>query len=214
MDFFSRIECAGSVRCMKSGRQSHEPTARIVFCPAWISILTLFVTGCATQPLAVRTLTEPQPIVTAAVLPTKFVETRFDVRCYREAANPAFRHEAHAVYRRTMVPITASDELATVPRVTYPPASFTPLPASAELAAELATQRTITGDLRAIQTSMVETERQVQAQYATLVRESAEALKVREQLEAERARMRVAPPAGAAVPPAVVPAGNPPEVRW
>ena len=72
----------------------------------------------------------------------------------------------------------------------------------------------VTEDLRAMQTSMVETGRRLQAQYATLVRESAEAVKVREQLEVDRARMRSAPPAGTAVSPASALAGNPTEVKW
>lgn len=177
--------------------------------------MPLLVLGCAAQrSVAVRTPTSAPPIVIAAVSPTKLVETSYDVRGYREAVDPAVRHDAHIVHRRTMVPITASEELATVPRTKYPPASYTPLPASEELAAEIATQKAITADLRAMQTSIVETERQVQAQYAMLVRQSSEALKMREQLEAERARTRVAPPAGTAAPPAGAPAGNPPEVKW
>jgi hypothetical protein len=107
------------------------------------------------------------------------------VRSYREAANPSIRHEAHAVYRRTRVPITASETLETVPRTSYPPASVTPLPASAELAAELATQKRSRRSCTP-QTSVAETEQKMQAQYAQLVRQSAEALKLREQLEAER----------------------------
>lgn len=181
----------------------------------WVLIIPLLAVGCATpRNSALRTPPPEQAVLIPAVSPTKLVETRYEVRGYREAANLALRHEAHAVYRSTRVSITADEELATVPRARYPTVSYTPLPASDELAAELATQKTITADLRSIQTSMVETERRVQAQYATLVRESAEALKVREQLEAERARMRVAPSAGTAAPPAGAPAGNPPEVKW
>lgn len=145
-------------------------------------LMPLLVVGCATQhPIAMRT---PAPVVLAAASPTKLVETRYDVRGYREAANPAIRHEAHAVYRETRAPVTASEDLATVPRTTYPPASFAPLPASDELAAELATQKAITLDLRTMQASMAETEQRMQAQYAMLVRQSAEALKVRDRLDA------------------------------
>jgi hypothetical protein len=126
----------------------------------------------------------------AAVLPTKLVETPYAVRSYREAANPSLRHEAHTVYRRTRVPITASDALETVSRTSFPPASVLPLPASEELAAELATQKKITAELRMAQTSVAEIEQKMQAQYAQLVRQSAEALRLREQLEAERRRIQ------------------------
>ena len=174
-----------------------------------ILLMPLLVVGCATQrPIAVQA---PPPVLVAAVAPTKLVETRYDVRGYHEAANPAVRHEAHAVYRRTRVPLAASDELATVPRTAYAPASFAPLPASDELAAELTTQKKITGDLRAMQTSMAETEQRMQTQYAMLVRQSAEALKLREQLEAERGRARATPPAAVAVVPADAKAA---EVKW
>lgn len=174
---------------------------------ALIVLMPVLVTGCATQrPVAMQT---PSPVLIPAVTPTKVVETPYDVRGYREAANPAIRHEAHVVYRRTRVPITAGDELTTVPRETYSPASVAPLPASDELAAELATQKKITGDLRAMEASMAEAEQRMQAQYATLVRQSAEALKVREQLEAERSRARGAAPAGIAATP-----GANPEVKW
>jgi hypothetical protein len=177
----------------------------------WILLMPFFAVGCATQrPVAVQA---PPPVQIAAVTPTKVVETPYDVRGYREAANPAIRHEAHAVYRRTRVPITAGDELATVPRTTYPPVSFAPLPASDELAAELATQKKITADLRVMEASMAEAEQRMQAQYAMLVRQSAEALKVREQLEAERSRARGATPGGIAATPAGE-TGAKPEVKW
>lgn len=177
-----------------------------------ILLMPLLVVGCATQrPVAVQA---PPPVLVAAVAPTKLVETRYDVRGYHEAANPAVRHEAHAVYRRTRVPLAASEELATVPRTSYPPASIAPLPDSDELAAELATQRKITGDLRAMQVSMAEAEQRMQAQYAMLVRQSAEALKVREQLEAERARVRAASPVGTAATPAAATVANSAEVKW
>lgn len=177
-----------------------------------ILLVPLLVSGCATQrPLALQT---PPPVMIAAVSPTKLVETRYDVRGYREAASPSVRHEEHAVYRRTRVPISASDDLETVPRASYPPASGAPLPASEELAAELATQKKITTELRTMQTSMVETEQKMQAQYALLIRQSAEALKLREQLEKERNRVRTIP-SGESAPVAPVPApSGSAEVRW
>ena len=177
-----------------------------------IFLMPLLAVGCATQrPVAVQA---PAPVAIAAVLPTKIVETRYDVRGYREAASPSIRHEAHAVYRRTRVPVTASDDLETVPRASYPPASVAPLPASEELTAELATQRNITGDLRAMQTSMAEIEQRMQAQYGVLVRQSAEALKVRDQLAAERSRVRpVSAVEAMPASPAAAPGGNA-DVKW
>lgn len=177
-----------------------------------IVLIPLLVAGCATQhPVAMQI---PPPVVIAAVSPTKLVETHYEVVGYREAANPSIRHEAHAIYRRTRVPITASDELETVPRASYPPVSVTPLPASEELTAELTTQKEITTELRAMQASMTETNQQMQAQYAVLVRQSAAALKLREQLETERNRIRKVPSVEAAsTAPASAPTGST-EVKW
>lgn len=197
---------------MRSKRYSGVPAGRTSFRFSSCVIVLVLFAGCAT-PRPVAELT-PAQVLSPAVSATKFVETPYDVRGYREVANPSVRHEAHAIHRRTLVPIMASDELATGARTTYPPASISPLPVSAELAAELATQKKITGDLRAMQTSMAEAERQMQAQYATLVRQSAEALKVREQLEAERERVRSAAPAATAAAPAGAKAGNSTEAKW
>jgi len=176
--------------------------------PLLILLTPLLMVGCATQrPVAVQS---PPPAVVAAVSPTKVVETRYDLRSYREAANPDLRHEAHAIYRRTRVPDNARGDFETVPRSAFAPASVAPLPASDELAAELVTQKAITADMRAMQASMVETERRMQAQYGQLVRQSGEALKLREQLEAERNRARVAsaPATAAGTAPGAA------EVKW
>ena len=108
--------------------------------------------------------------------------------------------------------MAAGDDLETVPRDAYPPTSFAPLPPSAELAAELATQKAITADLRAMQASMAETAKRVQEQYAALVRQSAEALKLHQQLEAEHSRVRAATAAAAEQPGGT--AGNPSEAKW
>jgi hypothetical protein len=177
--------------------------------------MLLFVVGCATQlPVAVQDPLPVPPAAMAAAGPTKVVETRYDVRGYREASSPATRHEAHAVYRRTRVPITAGDDLMVAPRTSYPPQSYEPLAASDELAAELATQRKLSADLRAVQASMVETEQKMQAQYAILVRQSAEVTKVREGLEAERGRLRAAPPATPPARPVRAPAGDSSPAKW
>lgn len=177
-------------------------------CPILSAVL---LAGCATPP-PVATL--PPPLVpVAAFVPTKTVETRYDVRGYREVANPSLRHEAHAVYRRTIVPANAADDTGTVPRTTYAPASHAPLPADVELAAEIATQKTITAELRAMQSAVAETERRMQAQYAQLVRQSAEAAKLRDQLAAERNRLSSKLPP-AAPEPVAVKATAATEAKW
>jgi hypothetical protein len=181
-----------------------------------LMIFPLLLTGgCATQPAAVRSTSAPEPsVVLPAATVTKSVETRYDVRGYRESVNPSLRHEAHAVFRRTRVLLTASSELETVPRETYPPASVRPLSGNEELVAELSTQRKITSELRSVQAALADAEEKMKAQYATLVRQSAEALKLREQLEADRERLR----SGAAVeaPPAASPKPTTAntEVKW
>jgi len=162
-----------------------------------VLLIPLLIVGCATPPVAVPPPVAVQtPAPTAVVVtlsPTKLVETRYEVRGYRETANSSIRHEAHTVYRRTRVPVAASDDLGTVPRESYPPVSVSPLPASEELTAELATQKKITAELHAMQASIAETEHAMQAQYALLVRQGAEVLKVKGQLEAERSRLRSGP---------------------
>jgi len=179
--------------------------------PTWILFTPLLAAGCAMPPTVVQ---GPPPVMIAAVLPTKRVETRYAVRSYREAANPSLRHEAHAVFRCTRVPITASDALETVPRTSYPPASVTPLPASAELTAELSTQKKLTAELRTAQTSVAEIEQKMQAQYAQLVRQSAEALRLREQLESEHRRIQdMATVESAPTTSTVTPTSNP-AVKW
>lgn len=177
----------------------------------WYILPAVLFAGCATkQPVAIQ----PPPVApVAAVVPTKAVETRYDVRGYREAANPSIRHEAHAVYRRTIVPANAPEDTGTVPRTAYAPASHAPLSGDAELAAELATQKAITAELRAMQSSMSETERRMQAQYAQLVRQSTEAAKLRERLEADRSRLRSGVPPAASEPVAAN-ATAPTEAKW
>ena len=183
----------------------------------WILLMLLLLVGCTTQlPVAVQDPLPVPPVALAAPAATKVVETRYDVHGYREAGNPALRHEAHTVYLRTRVPMTAADDLTVAPRASHPPPSYAPLAASDELAAELATQRKLSAELRAVQASLVETEQKMQAQYAILVRQSAEVTKVREGLEAERSRLRTAPAATPASRPASARAPGPDStpVKW
>lgn len=158
---------------------------------SWIAILSLCVTGCAThRPVAkVPSVSETaKPIVHEATV-TRAVETRYDVRAYRDGDDPAVRHEAHTVYRTTRVP-SRVESLETMPRTAFAPASSAPLPANAELAAELAAQRQITAELREIKGRMSAIEQQAQTRFGTLVNQTADTIKLRQQLEAERARVR------------------------
>ncbi len=192
-----------------------------------VLLIALGVGGCATQHQAARVPTPPAvgaPLVREAA-PTRIVETRYEMRGYRDAETPAVRHEAHAVYRSTRLPARSGDSsnvavaLETMPREKFPPASFAPLPSSAELAAELAAQRQITGDLRTIKAAMTTIEKQAQDQYGTLVGQTAETIKLRQQLEQERMRvkelqskLRDDAPTSAAV--AVSQPGETPNARW
>lgn len=156
-----------------------------------ILILAMCMTGCATRrPIANRPATMPATNPVVREMPaTRLVETRYDVRAYRDAEDPSVRHDAHAVYRTTRMPVQAGS-LDAPPRHVVAPASYAPLPVSAELAAELAAQRQITTELREIKTRMAAIEQQAQSKYGTLVTQTADTLKLRQQLEAERARAR------------------------
>lgn len=153
-------------------------------------ILGLALAGCSThRQTAMLASALPAPRMPASE-DTRAVETRYEVRSYREAGDPSVRHEAHTVYRRTRVPATnPAGALETVPRERFAPASVVPLPASAELDAEIAKQKQITGELHRIQVAMAETETQAQNQYVALVRQTTETIELRRQLEAERKRL-------------------------
>ena len=173
-----------------------------------ILIATILMAGCATHRTAtIVTVAEPQPIVHEAA-PMHEVETRYELRSYRDADDPSVRHEAHAVYRETLVPEKVTS-LVTEPRSTIAPVTYDPLPPSAELAAEIAAQKEITVELRSIQAAMAAMEEQARNQYGTLVDQTAESAKLRQELEADRARvseletrLRAGDTAGAPLPPA------------
>jgi hypothetical protein len=158
----------------------------------WILITAMCVAGCASQRQAamVRETSVPpaQPLV-REVTATRVVETRYDVRSYRDAENPSVRHEPHAVYRTTRVPARV-EKLETTPREQFAPLSYAPLPADAELTAQIAAQKEINAQLRAIQTRMTSIEEQARTQLGTLVGQTEETLSLRRQLEEERARVR------------------------
>lgn len=151
----------------------------------------VLVAGCATQRRAsvvTASASEIRPIVQEAV-PTHTVETRYEIRSYRDGHDVSVRHEPHAVYRTTRVP-TRMPALETVPRTEFAPLSHAPLPTSAELSAEIAAQKQITAELHAIQGSMAAVEQKAKTQYGTLVNQTAETIKLRKELEDERARVQ------------------------
>lgn len=180
----------------------------------FILMLAAFFAGCASKPTVVERAPPLRPLGPPAEV--KFAETCYEVRGYREPGNPALRHGPHVVYRRTRIPSFVSNVLESTPRGSFPTPSFSPLPTSAELDAELAKQRQVTLDMRAAQATLDDAEQKVTALYAALVRQSADVFKLKEQLEAERNRLRSAalaePVTGA---PAYGPTKNSnTEVKW
>jgi len=185
----------------------------------YLAIVSIILAGvaCSTAPLdqaqAPTSEIHPAP-KTAKAKAGRGVETRYELRGYRDSATPSVRHEAHAIFRESRMPHAYAANLDTIPRETFPAVSEVRLPASDELAAELATQRKITAELRAVQAALAETEREMKNQLATLVRQSAEAMTVKRELEEERARQLSAsnPPETTGsenVPAAVTPAPKP-----
>lgn len=159
-------------------------------------LIPILLAGCAGHPRNTRAPVSPVPSTTAAIPAnpaTRLVETRYEVRAYHDAADPSVRHDAHAIYRATRVPLRMNgktDTLATVPRETFQPATQNPLPQNAELRAELATQKQITSELRTIQSAMSSTQREAEQKFGELVNQTAETIKLRRDLEEERARVR------------------------
>lgn len=158
----------------------------------WTLVAAVLVTGCATRPpvasIKPAVTLSPKPLVREAVA-THVVETRYEVRSYRDPDDPRVRHDAHAVYRATRVPARI-EALETTPRNKAAPVSYAPLPPSAELAAEIAKQKEIGAELRAIRSRMAAVEQQVRAQLGTLADQTAETVNLRKQLEEERTRVR------------------------
>lgn len=154
-----------------------------------IAITLACASGCATHRQPVTAIAPPPAkAVVREGAPTRLVETRYDIRSYRDADDASVRHDAHAVYRATRVP-ARTDSLETAPRTAFAPASYAPLPQSAELTAELEAQRRITAELREIKGRMAAIETQAQNQFGSLVNQTAESLKLRQQLLEERARV-------------------------
>ena len=160
--------------------------------------------GCATHPRSAKVHPAPPlgPVVTAdPPLPVTFVESQYEVAGYRDSADSAVWHEPHAILRRTQVPGRAAPSVAEAgPLTTYVPASYAPLPPSAELAAELEEQRQITAELRTFRAKMFTLQGQAQAQYGKLVSETTETDRLRQQLAGEQARLKEQAAAAGAAP--------------
>lgn len=154
----------------------------------WFLLGLTVLAGCTTTPDATIVPAPVEKPVANRASPMHEVETRYEVRGYRDATDPSVRHEAHAVYRTTRVPAHV-EALEVEPRATFASVSYAPLPVSAELAAELGVQKQITSDVRAIEARMTEVERHAQTQYQTLVNQTANTIRLRQQLEKERARL-------------------------
>jgi len=168
--------------------------------------------GCASHSRTAKApLAAPTGKVVAegpAPLPVTFVQTQYEVGGYRDPSDAAVWHEPHAILRQTVVPgTTPPSNPGSGPLTAYVPASYAPLPPSAELTAELDTQRQITGDLRAVKTKMALLQGEAQEQYGKLVAQTTETDRLRQQLVAEQARLKAKE--GAASPPP-----NPPGAEW
>ena len=147
-----------------------------------IILLPLIASGCV-APQSVSIPTSPEPPQLAVTTPLKTVEARYEVGGYFDRN---LRHEPHAVYRRTQIPVNQNS----VSRNRAPAVSVVPLPPSEELAAELRTQREITANLRAVQARMAEIEQAAKTQYTALVKQMAEITELR--AEVERSRQQLA----------------------
>ena len=182
--------------------------------PVPILIACLLIAGCAIPPQGKpKPALQPSAVPAAPIQATKVVETRFEVRGYTDPVDSTVRHTPHAVYRKTRVPLgSPTTEIAS--RSEHAPASFAPLPASDELAAELSTQKKISVELPALQAALADAEEKMKRQYATLVRQSAETLKLRDQLESERSRLKESSFLASPVPGAASTSVTSNEVKW
>lgn len=168
-----------------------------------IFLLSLcFVAGCASQPRSarLRRASEPgngQPVAIDLHPQVVPVETRYEVRGYYDGTDPSIWHAAHPVYRETLVSRAEAAQppvAAGGPLTTFYPATYDPLPPNAELSAELAEQRSITANLRAMQSKMAVLQEQAQNQYQELVTGREDADRLRHELEGRVASAASAPP--------------------
>jgi len=159
--------------------------------PFILLILPALVACAATPKSEPAQRQAPEPIPAAPEF--KVVESRYEVRAYREAGDSNIRHEAHAVFRRTIVPLSAQDRQGVECRTSAPPASVAPLPASEELEAELKSQRAMTQDILVMRASIIETQKKIQAQYALMQQQASEIAKTYEKVKNDKQSTKVAP---------------------
>jgi hypothetical protein len=148
--------------------------------------IPVLAAGCATPHPVAMDLSVPTGSIRQA--DAHVVVTRYELGTYRNPREP-FKPTEPAVFRRTRV---SNDLIPTGsdPRSVEAPPNFDPLPPSAELAAELAAQQDITARIRASQEMIVGLERQMRAQYETLVAQTETTVQLRRQLDAERSRLQ------------------------
>ncbi|MGC4074923.1 MAG: hypothetical protein QM760_20975 [Nibricoccus sp.] len=79
---------------------------------------------------------------------------------------------------------------------------------------ELASQKHISAELRALQASLTDAAEKMRTQYAILVRQSAEALKLRDHLESERNRLKESPMPASTTPGTANNTVTSNEVKW
>jgi hypothetical protein len=152
-----------------------------------VILLCGLLAGCATsQPRVSNSLplVEAPKKLSVANRATVAQLTRYELGSYRYPDNGD--NTETAVVRSTLVPRTSND--GSTAALTSP--SYEPLPRSAELAVELATQRDITDRIRAIQANVAATEQKAKEQYGFLVSQSEALTKLRAQLEGDRQRLR------------------------
>lgn len=146
--------------------------------------------GCTTPHVVERAPAVPPaaPAQIAAItvpLENGLVTTRYELGPYRY---PRVAAAETVIERRTRI-VASSAGLVSLPRLAYAPASLSPLPLDAELAAERATQREFTARLLRAHQAMAELEQRARHEFEALTAQTAITLQLREQLEAERARL-------------------------
>lgn len=187
-------------------------------------LVCLAAAGCATQPRAAKVGPAPPAgtDVTGINLHPQMVtvETRYEIAGYYDPADPSIWHAAHAVCRQTEVARAQAEakppaEIGAL--TTFVPSSYDPLPPSAQLAAELAGQKEITAELRALKSRMVTLQGQAEAQYAQLVADRQTTDELRQKLQGEwaQAKARISAKGQPGSPPLAnaSPASTPP-VNW
>lgn len=144
----------------------------------WSIALALSTAGCVSQ-TALNHAPNPTrpglPLPAVRAADTRTVATPYTVRSYRDPEDPTVLHDGHTVYRLSRVPDAEANQTI-LPRTTMAPATYVPLPPSEELAAELATQRQITAELRQIEARVIEVQQQALTEVGKLTDEKAAAV--------------------------------------